>query len=135
MKGKETLESASRILDQADHEADYRNAISRAYYGVFHIGQELRDALKLPIYTAGSGLGSHDALYDALFNCTNLNLSAGVRTSLKSFAFMLKDLKHHRVTADYKLDKTVTHANAQYAIGLAEKAAEKAAEIYSISLA
>jgi uncharacterized protein (UPF0332 family) len=134
MHGSDLLRSAQKILDHSEEEADFRNAIHSAYYGVFHLGLELQKLLNLPSYQSGSELGSHESLIEACLHCTNHSLSAEVKLKLKAFGFTLKDLKNFRHKADYKHDITIGKEEADYVIGQAQKAFARFQEIQILIL-
>lgn len=127
------LKSAQKTFGQSENEADYRNVIGQAYYSVFHLGQEIQAELNLPTYQTSSDLGSHEALIKTLHDCSNSSLSSSVKLKAKSLSFILKDLKNFRVRANYKLDETIDHAQAEYSIGQANGAFKAASELRELN--
>ena len=65
MRPEEFLDAADR-LTRGTTEGDWRSAVSRAYYGVFH---RLRDALLAQGLDVGRGGAAHFNLYSGLHNC------------------------------------------------------------------
>jgi uncharacterized protein (UPF0332 family) len=65
MRPDDFLETADR-LTRGTTEGDWRSAVSRAYYGVFH---RLRDALLVQGLDVGRGGAAHFNLYSGLHNC------------------------------------------------------------------
>src|SRR5438132_1235357 len=82
-------------------EGDWRSAISRAYYAVFHYFRELFLAHGLDL---GQGGGAHHNLYVGLHNC-GIPGAAG-------FGGAVDDLRRYRVTADYNFAVPVAPAHA-----------------------
>ncbi len=100
MQPDEFLHTA-RHLAVGKSEADWRSAISRAYYFVFHTFAELFRAHGLNLGASGQ---AHFNLYAGLQNC-------GVK-AVASIASRINDLRIRRVTADYKLSVRVDQATA-----------------------
>jgi uncharacterized protein (UPF0332 family) len=91
MQWVEFLDTAGR-LSAGSTEGDWRSAISRSYYAVFHYFREFLLAHGLDI---GRGGQSHFNLYAGLNNC-------GI-ASVIPFALRINNLRSNRVEADYNL--------------------------------
>lgn len=86
-------------------EGDWRSAISRAYYGVFHYFREFFLAHGLDI---GQGGVSHNSLYVGLHNC-------GI-PSVADIGTRVDDLRSTRTRADYNLKARISSAIADAAV-------------------
>ena len=94
------LSSAKTLIDYNAPEVTLRNSISRAYYANFHAVTYLAQQLKLE-----SGYStSHDKVIAALLDHKN--------PDLKKVGNRLKQKKHKRVLADYRLDEQVSYRDA-----------------------
>ena len=100
MRWEEFLDTADR-LTRGTTEGDWRSAVSRAYYGVFH---RLRDALLAQGLDVGRGGASHFNLYSGLHNC-------GVGP-VAQVAQGVDVLRTARVWADYELRRPLTQPRA-----------------------
>ena len=100
MKPSEFLDAARRY-SQGNHEADWRSAISRAYYGVFHYFSELFASHGLKLGASGQ---AHFNLYAGLLHCGFAPVGP--------IASRIDDLRRRRVTADYNLSALVDQATA-----------------------
>lgn len=82
MTGEDFL-SLAIGLSSSDREADCRSAVSRAYYGAFHVGFALLGSfgIQLPRWAS-----AHDKLYQCLANSANRDLLAAAKilTKLRS---------------------------------------------------
>ena len=105
MNGAEYIDFAAKIAATYSHAASCRSAISRAYYGAFHLAKSLLDQL-------GSGpprnANAHVFVQHRLANCGHVHaIEAGQ---------LLGDLHTDRLTADYNLRKreveTISYARA-----------------------
>jgi uncharacterized protein (UPF0332 family) len=95
MNPNEFLATADRLA-QGGTEGDWRSAISRAYYSVFH---EFRSFFLTQGLDLGRGGQCHFNLYAGLFNC-------GI-PSVAPLGSRVDDLRVNRVTADYDLAGTI----------------------------
>jgi len=100
MQPSEFLDTAERLAQGAT-EGDWRSAISRAYYAVFHVLGEFFLAHGLDL---GQGGQAHNNLYIGLYNC-GIAAAAVIGTSVDN-------LRTSRVTADYVLNASITSVNA-----------------------
>src|SRR5205085_3360441 len=86
-------------------EGDWRSAISRAYYSVFHYFRELFLSHGLDL---GRGGSSHFNLYAGLFNC-------GL-TPVAQFGTRIDNLRVSRARADYDLGVPTDRVGANRAV-------------------
>lgn len=110
MKGGEFIAFAAKILLLHREEASCRSAISRAYYGAFHLAQSFLDDLDL-VSDSNHGHLQHDFLY------------SGVPEAVEVGQF-LQELHSHRVAADYRL-----HSAAPASFRVAQTCIETAKEL------
>ena len=75
--------------------AEFRSAVSRAYYAAFHIGSQLLDALGFKV---SAGSGGHGEVRNHLHNCGDPEVMAAISK--------LGGLHSKRIRADYHFDKT-----------------------------
>ena len=108
MQASEFQDTAERLA-QGTTEGDWRSAISRAYYAVFHhfLDFFLSHGLNL-----GSGGQAHALLYQALNNCGY--------PAVKSIANAVNDLRRTRGEADYELTATIDQLSAVGAVRAAQ---------------
>jgi len=95
-----------------------RNAISRAYYGMYHSALRMTDNMTPTHTTDGEKIsgGSHMRFYSACCSgeaasIKNLDVSKVIKVGVK-----LKMLHVQRVTSDYKLERKVNRITALSAI-------------------
>lgn len=100
MQWHEFLDTAGRLA-RGSTEGDWRSAVSRAYYGVFHF---FREFLLTNGVDVGQGGASHSNLYVGLNNC-------GVVVVVR-IADGIDDLRVARVRADYDLRRRVDQHDA-----------------------
>ncbi len=100
-----------------------RNAISRAYYGMYHSALRMTDNFTPTHTNDGEKIfgGSHMRFYTACCNgeaagIKNLDVSKVVKVGVK-----LKMLHAQRVTSDYKLERKVNRITALSAISDVEE--------------
>ena len=91
-------------------EADWRSAVSRAYYGAFHAARRLMHDLGFAVPRADR---AHAYLWLRLSNC-------GVAAVSRAGAD-LNTLRSDRNRADYDIDRTVAHADAQLQVQTARR--------------
>ena len=91
MDPRDFLEVAKK-LSQGDTAAEYRTAISRAYYATFHVGVSFLKDIDCLI---SAGPQAHGEVRNDLSNCGDAEL-AGVGSQLA-------DLHKKRIIADYRL--------------------------------
>lgn len=100
MHWSEFQATAGRLL-QGTSEGDWRSAISRSYYAVFH---HLREFLLSHGVDIGQGGQSHFNLYSGLLHC-------GFQPVAR-IASRLDDLRLNRVRADYQLGQVIDRSLA-----------------------
>ncbi|HUY36823.1 MAG TPA: HEPN domain-containing protein [Pirellulales bacterium] len=114
MSGDDFIAVASRwAAHPAAGEASFRSAVSRAYYGAFHVARRLLRDLGFDI---PAGSNSHSLVRVLL-------LESGHAQAVEAGRF-LKDLHADRIKADYRLDKgdAATQAAARLAVETASAA-------------
>src|SRR5438876_55592 len=104
MQWGEFQDTAERLAHAAT-EGDWRSAISRGYYAVFHFFREFLAANGLDV---GRGGQSHFNLYSGLLNCGFPQVAA--------IASRIDGLRVHRVWADYDLVRPISNRAAQSSI-------------------
>lgn len=91
MDPRDFLDIAKKLSDGSTA-AEYRTAVSRAYYATFHVGAAFLKDIGCPIST---GPQAHGEVRNDLSNCGDAEL-AGVGSQLA-------DLHKKRIIADYRL--------------------------------
>lgn len=104
MRWVEFQDAAERLAEGAT-EGDWRSAVSRAYYAVFHRFHEFLSSNGLDV---GRGGQSHFNLYSALLNCGFPRVAA--------IASGIDGLRAHRAWADYDLARPITRRAAQSSV-------------------
>lgn len=99
-----------------------RNAVSRAYYSMFHSALRLTSGRIPEIDVQGVRLagGTHQRL--AMYLCDGLaaqDFSLDIAET-KKIGLALRTAHHRRVVADYKLNKKINKIDALYTIKAAE---------------
>jgi len=94
MDPRDFLDIAKK-LSQGGTAAEYRTAISRAYYATYHVGA---DFLKGIGCTISKGPTGHEEVIRNLSHCGDLELA--------KVGSQLTDLRSQRNNADYRLDNT-----------------------------
>lgn len=100
MHWQEFQDTADRLA-QAATEGDWRSAISRAYYAVFHYFRDLFLSQGLDLGRSGQ---AHFNLYVGLLNCGLVPVAP--------FGSQVDDLREARVAADYDLRLSVLQPEA-----------------------
>ena len=114
MDSIEFLNFAKKIISNTSNsEIDYRQVISRSYYCAFHQVSEKATSLGIPV-NAYKG-GTQSTLRQTLTELRPAN------PKLKGIAFRLAGFHLLRVTADYKLEDTVTEKSANESIATCQK--------------
>ena len=101
MQWREFQETAERLAQGAT-EGDWRSAVSRGYYAVFHF---FRDFLLVHGLDVGAGAQSHFNVYSGLLHCG----FAVVAT----IASRIDALRERRAWCDYDLRQSIRQAFAQ----------------------
>lgn len=115
VSSKDYVESAD-VLSANGAEIDWRNAISRAYYGAFHWGLANVGTCNALPHAIGP-LGAHDAMIKRYEHHGD---NAG-----KSIAFILNAMKTKRKVADYRLDDSITQIEAVTQVETARKVIDR----------
>lgn len=118
------LHSAKYSLNNANHEMDYRNCISRAYYATFHAVTPLSNAL--PAAENYRTKGSHDEKISKLTRCSSNHPHA---LCLKAIGLELQKRKAQRVKADYKIADNLDKNDAEEQLCKAEYLLGKIADL------
>ena len=100
MQANEFQDTAERLV-QGTTEGDWRSAMSRAYYAVFHFFLDFFLANGLDL---GGGANAHSNLYLGLHNCG--------QPSISPLGNRVDSLRRARVLADYNLNATVNQTTA-----------------------
>src|SRR5437588_242072 len=101
MTGQDFLTVAERLAKEAT-EADWRSAVSRAYYAAFHETRQVFQDLGFAVPKADR---CHNYLSARLQNCGDAQLQAAGRA--------LSDLRQSRNQADYDLHRHHSQSRAQ----------------------
>jgi len=111
--GKDFLEFADRCVAQGD-EIGYRNAVGRAYYGVYH---EISGTLEKAVFNH-----THQTIRDYLIKDAWLKGNEPFdKMKLISLGSRLKLMHTQRVSADYNIGMDVSEADAKAAVIQAQK--------------
>lgn len=97
VSGDDFLNSAHEFLDKK-REIDYRNFISRGYYGMYH---KVQAVLNYMPNVSGS---HHSALIDYLRNSSQHKNEPYDSMKLKSLGYTMKQERLYRNKADYELN-------------------------------
>lgn len=124
VNAKDYLRAAEQLLSNANHEIDYRNATSRAYYATFHAIAPLSN--QLPAALNYRTKGSHDEKISKLTRCSSNHPEA---TILKAIGIDVQKCKAQRLTADYYIDDLVTQSDAEEQFRKAEYLLEQIAKL------
>ncbi|CNI46172.1 HEPN domain-containing protein [Yersinia pekkanenii] len=109
------LYSAVISCDSAE-EVDFRNAISRAYYAMYH--ESLRALTCLP----GASRDHHACLIKYMSSSAENKNEPYESSKLKSLSYRLKQQRNLRNQADYKIDDiSITQMQAKVTIKATEK--------------
>lgn len=108
MQWREFLETARRLA-VGTSEGDWRSAVSRAYYAIFHSIREWLLAFGIDL---GRGGQAHSSLYLGLSNC---GISAA-----QSLANRIDALRTFRTNADYDLWRAFNAMTAQSVVSEAD---------------
>lgn len=92
MDPRDFLDIAKK-LSGGSKAAEYRTAVSRAYYATYHVGAEFLKGIGCTIKEAAAG---HGEVHRYLSNCGD--------SELANVGSQLSDLHSKRIIADYRLD-------------------------------
>lgn len=105
------IQEAERIVASgSNNEASHRNVVGRAYYGVYHCALGLADSLLTPPLSACGG-GSHKKVSD--YYKTTMSGDRDRIIKFRKVGINLLQMHARRVTADYKLNDTVSAEDAE----------------------
>ena len=106
---------ASRLAEHGAYPSEFRTAISRAYYSVFHFGLKLLNDMGFPIV---KNANAHDQVYHHFNNCGDRDL---IKVASKFI-----NLRTKRNHADYELRRHDVEAkeNAKMLVMLAGRLIE-----------
>jgi hypothetical protein len=90
-------------------EAGLRSSVSRAYYGLYHLSLEYADSIHVPPISDASG-PVHATL--GAYYQGHMHHDKQTRLNFKQIGWSLKGLHELRCKADYRLDETITHNDA-----------------------
>lgn len=106
----EYFDEAVSLFETARTEVQFRNAISRGYYGVYYMALQVAD--RGAVIPLGSLSGStHKKLSD--FFGENLNANKDLRLKMRSIGIRLRNLHATRCKADYWLDDVISGVDAE----------------------
>lgn len=96
--GSDLLGSAKKIFESAEAcEVDFRNAISRAYYGMYHMA--LESLQNVPNFSGNH----HSSLFGYMSNTAETKSEPFDSHKLKLLAYKLKQQRNARNDADYRI--------------------------------
>jgi uncharacterized protein (UPF0332 family) len=104
--------SSAAAASLRPQEIEYRNCISRAYYGVFHAAHAVAEK-HFPEEEGGDGLHSHKKLIG--------RFTSSQYVEARRFGSAMHHFKSERCRADYRVDQTVTAHDAMVALSEARK--------------
>ncbi len=102
------LQAADQLLANSNHEIDYRNCMSRAYYATFHALSPLSD--HLPLAANYKSKGSHDEKISKLTRCSSNHSEASM---LRAIGYEVQKRKAQRVKADYYITHAINKSDAE----------------------
>lgn len=111
--GDDYIAVAERLaLSRGAQEGDFRSAVSRAYYGAFHLAADFLSSLGCSV---PKGAAAHGWIPQVL-------LSGGCQEAIEA-GRLLRDLHTDRITADYRWERRSTGnlADAKTAIEVAHQ--------------
>ena len=111
----ELLQLASELHQAATSEAQYRNAIGRAYYSCYHLAQDFHGALPSPGQLPVGPAGNHAELAHRLQNPTISKDDTRFKVS-RIVGMRLQTFHAIRIRADYRVDAEVTKNESRDAI-------------------
>jgi uncharacterized protein (UPF0332 family) len=102
---EDLLNYSTKLCTDVD-EVSRRSSVSRAYYAAFHKCQEWHSNLPSPGSAGTNKGGVHEILINQLVNPTIVDKK--VCAISRALGYMLKQLRQHRVTADYVLTENIS---------------------------
>lgn len=107
----ELLSLADAVLNGATTEAEWRNAVGRAYYAVYHAAKAFHESLPAPGKIPSSPTGVHEELAFRL-SWPKIPESDARFTKSRDLGRKLRWLSMKRVLADYHLSSSFTRDDA-----------------------
>jgi uncharacterized protein (UPF0332 family) len=118
------INSAKALLSNQATEIDFRNAISRTYYSIFHLSKPV--AKYLPPITLQTTLGSHDEIIFRFIQCPNTYPHWSL---VKSIGYIMSRMKNKRRIADYEIDLIVVKEEVEEQLDDAQKITDKIVQL------
>lgn len=106
----EYFDEAVSLLEAARTEVQFRNAISRGYYGVYHVALHVADRKSVIPLSSISGT-THRKLRD--FYSENFDADKVFRLKMRWIGIQLQSLHVTRCKADYLLDDAMSKVDAE----------------------
>lgn len=119
--GQDFIDFAEKCVTFKD-EIGFRNAVGRAYYGVYH---EICDKLEHCLV-----LDSHKGVREYLMNRTLCKNEPFDKMKLRSIGAILQQMHTKRKWADYELNRTMNQPDAEAAIIAAKKVMGKIKDMH-----
>lgn len=123
------LTQATKLLESAATDADYRTVVTQAYYGAFHAARILEERLPLRSQVGTDRVGTHEGLILRL-ECPHSKLDYGLKVICQDVGAQVRMLKALREIASYELGETVRVDQAEEAIGTAKEILAECAKGY-----
>lgn len=117
---RDLLSLAKELLAEAATEAEFRNAIGRAYYAAYHQAHQFHASLACPGRLPDKRIGVHAQLAFQLKNPEIPQSDLKFRTS-QNIGRHLEWLHVKRVKADYHLDESVEPVECSSIVRRAER--------------
>jgi uncharacterized protein (UPF0332 family) len=111
------LSVASKLKETGTIEADYRSAVSRAYYACFH--EVSITYAQFDIFPNQETQSIHAATVRMVAEHSKKSLPG--RTASSEMAKLLERMRRNRVQSDYRIEEEVSNNDANDAIVRAEK--------------
>lgn len=115
----EFLDLARRLIGE-ENEVGFRTAASRAYYSAFHACRRLASTLPKTAKRK-KRTGSHQLLIDRLRHQPFPSENRKIARQIREIGNLLEKGRDGRTTADYKLERPFSRADAEETIARAEK--------------
>lgn len=107
---KDFINSAAQMLESFDNEISNRNAMSRAYYGLYHLALSHADAVSMPPVSAFKG-PTHEKL--SSFFEGSINSDKALMLKMRSIGYCLKQYHRKRCKADYDIGESVSRVEVE----------------------
>jgi uncharacterized protein (UPF0332 family) len=117
------LNSAKALLSVQATEIDFRNALSRTYYSIFHLTKPVAEHLPhLPQTTQGS----HDAIISRFTRYPSTDPHWRLA---RSIGVIMEQMKTRRRKADYQIDLTMVQKDAELQLQEAQKVTDRITQL------